>query len=639
MLRAMSTAALVLLPALAGLLLPACSDRGGDSGAVGEGAPKPELLPFPSAHLVGSDGRLAIPAGLLAMPEGGTPFPVERLAWRDGFSVVQTTVIDPEVALDGASLPGVEQLGQPGSVQLWDLTAGRALPVFAEVDAWCDPQWNAAAAADPACGQEVPLLLVRPLQPMTVGHRVAVAVTSQVQTADGASWTGPAWYRDLRAGRPGPGLAEWAEHYAGLEAELQALGVQDLVFAVDFPVGEGTTPTRSMLSELSTPTAWEWTSTRDADLGDAVPPRTWKRLEGRYTTDSWLAEDLAFELDEQGRPARAGTAQAALYVHLPDSVRDAAPGTAPVWIFGHGIFSQPSDYLGDDDDPNGLVELADRAGAIVVATTWRGLTYTDLPTAIGVGNDFGTLPRLTDKLSQGVANNAALVRLVQEGGLLDDPLLEGKADPATVRYLGISLGGIEGAVLMAVEPRLPHAVLHVGGSAWSTMLERSSNWPTFETLVAYGIGSPADRQVLYAASQLYWDAADPAGYAVDLQGRSVLWQQSMGDEQVPNLTTESLARGAAAVLVEPAVEPVPLLEAAQGPLQGPALMQLDPLLGRPPPVNRPAPVTGAHASPRLWDTTMEQTMRFLDPDDPGVVEHPCAGTPCTADNADLPGEG
>lgn len=611
---------------LASSLLACTGDpAGADSGVATPGADKPALWPFPSAHLVGSDGQFDLPDSF-PMVDQGTPVPVDRLSWRSGFSVVQTTAIDPEVALDPASLPGPADLATPGSVQLWDLTDGRRLPAFAELDAWCSDVTD-----DPACAEEVPTLLVRPLQPMPVGHHVAVVVTDQVLQADGSPWTGPAWYRDLVAGHPATDLVDWEAHYLDLESQLADLGVQGIVFTVDFPVGDGTQPTRSIVAQTSVPDAWSFYSTLSTDDGDTLPGGTWKRAQGRFTVDNWLVDDLMFDLVD-GLPQAAGTAEADLYVHIPSRVASIGTGNAPVWIFGHGIFSQPGDYLADDEDSSAMIELADRAGAIVIATTWRGLTYTDLPTAIGVGSDFGRFPELTDKLAQGVANTVALRRLITEGGLLDDPVFEGRADPERLRYHGISLGGIEGAVLMAVDPAIPHGVLHVGGSTWSTMLERSSNWPQFEALVSRGIPSPRDRQLLYALSQLFWDEADPAGFAEDLRDRSALWQESMGDEQVPNITTESLMRGVGATLLQPAVELPPAITAADGPLTGPAFAQFDPELGRPDMVNRPAPVTGAHGTPRQWEGAILQTLRFLDPSDPGVVQHFCGDAPCTASN-------
>jgi len=618
-------AALLLAPPLVAALLGACTGKApGDSAQPGASMPAGGL--FPSMLLVDGTGHVDIPAGTLPQAEGGVPFPVDRLGWRTGFSPVQTTVIAPEVTLDGSSLPGQAELGTAGSVQLWDLDAGELLPAMAELDAWCPthPQ-------DDACVGAVPSLLVRPLRPMPVGHQVAVAVTSAVRTADGAAWEGPAWAQDMRAGNPAPELADPAADMAQIEARLAELGVTDLVLAVEFPVGDGARPLRSIVPQVGIPTSWTFSQVADADAGDTVAPHTWKRLEGSFTTDSWLVDDGSFALSD-GEPSLQGTAQATLYVHLPESLHDAPAGSAPVWIFGHGIFGEPGLYLDEPDDPSGLLELADRAGAIVVATTWRGLTRADLLTAVQVGNDPAVIPALSDKLAQGVANTIALHHLVVAGGLLDDPLLEGKGDPTTVRYYGISLGGIEGAVLLANDPEIPCGVLHVGGSSWSTMLERSSDWPTFETLVTDSVPSPGDRQLLYAAMQLFWDEADPASFTTELQGRCALWQESIGDDQVPNLTTESLARGTGATLLLPSVTTPWGIPTGAAPLSGPAVAQFDPERGVPPDINRPAEQTGAHGVPRLWNGTMEQTLRFLDPTDPGVVEHFCGEGPCTADN-------
>lgn len=618
------------------LLAPALLSQGcapGEEQAT-PGAARATFATFPSVHLLDDQGKLDIPSDQVPVVEGGLPWPSERLTWRSGFSPVQTAVIDPEVALDGDSLPTTALLGAQGvaeadSVQLWDLTAGLRLPAMAELDAWCttlpDDQ------DDDACQDEVPRLLVRPLQPVLDGHRVAVVVTPDVRGADGQPWQGPAWWRDLRAGRPHAELERWQEHYDDLVADLAVLGLDEPALAFDYPVADGSVGTRIVGNLAEVPESFSWTRLADADQGDRVPPRTWKQAEGTFLAKDWLVDDTQFALEE-GIPQPQGQVQVDLYVHLPASVAKAPAGSAPVWILGHGIFSEPDDYLGQDDDPSGVLELADRAGAIVIATTWRGLTADDLLTAVNVGNDLARFPELTDKLAQGVANTVALRKLATEGSLFEDPIFQGKADPSTLRYYGISLGGIEGAVLLALDPAIPHGVLHVGGSTWSTMLERSSNWPVFEDLVAYGHHSPADRQLLYALTQLFWDQVDPASYVDELSGRSLLWQESIGDEQVPNLTTESLARGVGATLLAPSVSPVHGLDSAEGPVWGPALVQFDPQVGLPPDQNRPAPVSGAHGAPRLWNGTMEQVLHFLDPTTPGEVLHFCGQSPCAADN-------
>jgi len=201
-------------------------------------------------------------------------------------------------------------------------------------------------------------------------------------------------------------------------------------------------------------------------------------------------------------------------------------------------------------------------------------------------------------------------------------------------YYGISLGGIEGAVSLAADPPYDAVVLHVGGASWSTMLERSSNWPLFEALVEATIEDPWQRQVSYAASQLYWDMADPMSFVDDLSDADFLLQEAIGDEQVPNLTTELLARSIGLPLLTPSATQPFAVQAETAPLQGRALAQFDPETALPAMENRPAAVTHAHTEPRLWATTQAQTLHYLDPTDPGEVIHPCGSSPCTASNAD-----
>lgn len=586
-------------------------DKGGGSG-IADRAP---LAVFPSAELVDAAGRVDIPNDLL--PYGETPVPVERVRWRSGFSPVQTTVLDPEQALDRTTLPPPVGSGSPDSVVLIDLTTGDRISALVELDAWPD-------------NPETPRLLVRPLAPMHPGHRVAVSVSSDVRTVDGEAYAGPTWFRQARTGMAVEGGT--AEHYDALARSIEALGLPSPVLAVDFPIGDGRLPLQSVIDALPPATDWEWLRVFDAEDGESLPDGAWIQAEGRFTTADWLVDDGMFAPDSDGHPQLQGEVEADLFVFIPDTVRDAAPGTAPVWIFGHGIFSHPSNYLANPDDPSGVIAVAREAGAIVLGTTWRGLTRSDIPVAAAVGGDFGRIPELTDKLVQGVANTTALARLVAHGDLLSDPIFEGKADPETLRYYGISLGGIEGATLFAVDDTIPHGVFHVGGASWSTMLERSSNWRQFEQLMAYAIDSPGDRQVLYAASQLFWDAADPALYTEALASRSVLWQGSVGDEQVANLTTDLIAAAVGATLLAPSPYQPPDFTETTGPLTGPVVAWYDPQVGIPPVENRPAAVTGAHSLPRLWPGQHQQTIRFLDPDLPGMAEHPCGTDPCTADN-------
>ena len=576
------------------------------------------LWPFPNGWLM-RDGHLDLPEGALPMVEGGTPIDVARLNSRTGFSPVQTTVFDLGVALDPGALPyGDAAVPGEGPVQIWDLDAGRPVRGFGELD---------AGASD----EELPTLLVRPLEPMIPGHEIAVVLTGALLDASGQAVASPDWFVAAAAGRAGAHLSAEAASTPALLSRLDALGVTDPILAISFPIDAGGAALDQMMGDVGVPEAWIWDAVLDADEGADVPDLAWKQLEGHFQADQWITDAGTLEVVD-GLPVYQGLGEADLLVHIPTSARDAAPGTVPVWLFGHGIFGDPGVYLSDPTDPSAVLAVADAAGAILIATPWTGLTRSDLGTVFSVANDFGTITRVTDPLAQALANQRALIRLALEGDLLDDPLFEGLPDRDHLFYYGISLGGIEGAVLLSHEDRLEHAVLHAGGSTWSMMLERSYAWQTLEPLVADTIPAAADRQLLYALSQLFWDPVDPATVAESLGDRSILWQECLGDDMVPNLSTDVLVRGVGAALLDPAIEAPAGLDEVQGPVGGPVLFQFDPELGRPERTNRPSDRTEAHNVPRIWPTTIAQTVRFLDATDPGVAAAACGDEPCTASN-------
>ena len=596
----------------------ACSP--GSKSPVSEtGASKHPHFPFPSMHHM-RDGRVRLPDDLPYSTDG-TPVDVDRLAWREGFSVVQSSVVSMDVALDFESLPPQSSPALDGSVQLWDLTEGEPILCFAELD-----------AAEPI-EDEFPALLVRPRNVMTAGHRIAVVLTDAIRTTAGDSMPVVDWYGDLIDGQPGPNLSDWVDHYQDLDSDLRDLGVEGITLAFDFVVADGGAPVRHVAAEVGVPSEYVFEEIRTTDEGIIMPEGGWRKLRGSYTVDNWLVDDLYFSLDGSGLPEPQGTAQAELVVYMPESVRDAEPGTVPVWIFGHGLFGEPDFYLGDIDDPSKVAKLADEAGAIVFTTVWRGFKASDRIHAIQIADDFARVHEISERLTQGVANVVALSRLITEGDILDDPALLGLPDDSgELRYYGISLGGIAGAVTIANNSRISHAVFNVGGGAWSTMLERSSQWIPFDWIMVEKVPSNQNRQLMYALSQLYWDPVDPMNHVHDLLDRSVLWQEAIGDEQVPNMTTRTLVRAVDGIHLEPVVESVSGIESSVGPLTGPAMAQYDPELPLPAEVNRPGVPSGAHSRPRTWPGSRQQVAHFLDWDAPGEVLHFCGEAPCSESN-------
>ncbi len=654
------------LPLLLIAVLIACPT---EPGPVGDPGPcsiagQPGLVdgsvvnPFPSAHVSAAAEtptgcRIAIPQGALPVGVDSDPIDVERFDRRDGFSPGQTSWWWPQVPIDPATLPSWQDpagsLAADSGVQLWDLDSGERLLGFAETDAFPDQ------------GEHQRAVLIRPLKAFPLGARVAVVVTSAVLTLAGAPLTAPSAFAAVRDGGDGPNQAVTA-HYNALLGRLEELGVSrsSVVLAWDFKVGTAASITlpldhvlQEMRAEVPLDPNFEPMVNVDAllstDGGPLPASGLWRELRAsaQLTHFLWDEDDAAsdeehdagvFRLDSEGLPVPRGLDEAFLIAAVPESVRTAEAGTVPVVVFGHGIFSAPQEYISHATDQNSSVELLNRLGAIGIGSEWRGLTERDRPDAVRVAANLGRFPLITDKMVQGVSNQAAIARLTQTA-FVDHPAFQSEGggsliDPTRVMYFGISLGGIEGATLLSLSEVLDTGVVHVPGSTWSTMLERSTHWNTFETFVFEALDLPWERQLIYAVSQLYWDPVDPIVHGVNLADRNVLMQVSVGDEQVPNFTAEALARTIGLSQVPPGVDTVYGL--AQGVLPSPpatsGYMQFDSQLGLPPTNNRPASSNyGAHTAIRHTDEVMSQVEGYFANGSEGTIIDVCDGGPCVLD--------
>jgi hypothetical protein len=248
--------------------------------------------------------------------------------------------------------------------------------------------------------------------------------------------------------------------------------------------------------------------------------------------------------------------------------------------------------------------------------------------------DFGRFPIVTDRLQQGVSNVLALERLVRTR-FRDADFLQAAGggsliNPDRILYYGISLGGIEGATFVANAQHVQFGVLHVAAGAWTTLLERSSNWSDYDRTMRMWTPDPVDRQVLYAVSQMLWDPVDSITQYVALRAKSVLWQASIGDAQVSNLATELLARSVDVPLLQPSPTHPCCLDETAAPLPpgSSALMQYDPGCGRSVPGNRPAEDNDAHGAVRNLEETIRQIETFFTPGTEGTIIHPCGTGPC-----------
>lgn len=586
---------------------------GTNNGLLGAGP----LEPFPNADLV-VDGQLALPADLL--PHAESEWPTDRVGWRTGFSPIQALTVQLP-GVDPAALPSWRGLTPgAGGVRLVDLDSGEWYPVMAELDAWPDDNPD-------------PILIVRPQAAMPVGATMAVVITTDVAPR-------PDRYAGILVGDNPTDLPDPA-HARDLVARLGELGVaaDDVALAWDFPVGDGTAPLRSALAQAAVPTTW--TLDRVHEAGDVRAPNGWRTAEGRFTATSFLLDGLKLDLQADGSVLPTGETNAYLYIHVPEGVKDAPANSVPVLVYSHGLFGSGSDLL-DVDYTSLPLSIADRLGMIVVATNWVGLDGNSQASAITAARDLGRLPELTDQVVQGQVNQRSLMELVASGALDTEPVLQGASgqplvNPGQIYLCGVSMGSIEGAVLIGNDAPVQASVLHIGGADWSTLLERSNQWASFELFVVPSLPDPHDRQRAYALSQLWWDVVDGMSYTERLAQAPILLQEALGDDLVHNMTTRTLARSAGLSVLVPNTEDAFGIPHVGSDFRAgsPALVQVDPERGEPPDVNRPSPNTGAHTAAINWAGVQAQAADFLNPAHPGLLVDHCGGAVCTPEN---PGE-
>ena len=181
-----------------------------------------------------------------------------------------------------------------------------------------------------------------------------------------------------------------------------------------------------------------------------------------------------------------------------------------------------------------------------VGTDMRGMATVDLPAVASALNDASDADQVMEKLEQGLANHITLVQAMRTTFATQLFLNHGVSlvDPTNVVYFGLSQGAILGTTVMAYEPTMTRAVLGVGGANYSTLLERSSAWTMYRTVLNGAYPDALDDTVLLIGLyQMRWDKTEGSGVANSVltgsetgtPAKQLLMQNALGDDEVPNL--------------------------------------------------------------------------------------------------------
>ncbi|MHB8419769.1 MAG: alpha/beta hydrolase [Myxococcales bacterium] len=621
------------------------------------------LTPFPNAWFeqaapqTATGWEVVYPDGTLPTNAGGVPLRQASFGALDGFSPATPIVayfpkgVDPS-ALVSAADPGAS-LSAQCPMALVDLSTGQRVAFFSELD----------ANASPAAGDRQ-ALLIHPMARLAHARRYAVAITTALHDGSGNPLAPEgqfqAWVQGtLSQSAP---LAQIADRLDADAQAFAALGIpkSQLALAWDFDTASEAQATGRLVQMrddvlAAAPQGLGYQidvvayddGGLQGDAGDtftAYPPDAggapdsgpygaFRIVDGTFQAPSFEVgpDPAVLNVSPDGGAIMGAPADWNFTAVIPECAAR-APAPVPLLIIGHGLFDTAHSELMDD---RAILESFCMVG---IGADWLGVTTSDQGIIGGDvltdGNQFGLI---TDRLQQSHANFQVLTRLATHA-LAADPAFEiGGAptyDPTQLYYWGASNGGIQGATYLALSPDVPRGVLNVPGAEWSFMIWRSSHFSEALFVLDASYPDKLDQQTLIALTQSLWDRTDPIEFAPHLADplpgvpgpKQALFQESEGDAQVPNLSTQIEMRTVGAVGLAPLVTPVYGLSSQPGPLSGIVYTQWD-VQPTPLPSSSDVPPqdNAAHEACRRLPQSIQQSIDFLQP--AGQIVQTCSG-PC-----------
>jgi hypothetical protein len=584
------------------------------------------MLPYPSDFLTVADSttktglRMALPPGSLAVPDASIPIDMTPFNLRDGAPTSAPILVHFGVGVGASFLANDTQTASTllasSPIALLDESTGERVPLLTEMD---------ANGTDPTRQP----LIIRPLRPLDFGTQYVVVITSAVTDTNGEPLPASTGFLALRDKvTTGNAAIEGARaHFESLFTFLAAHGYArgSLQLAWDYTTASSDMvigPIAAMRQRVFSATTSAAPAIPDAGLdaaldaagdaaadalvdgggGDATDTITYSItsvtpspyqvganvIEGQFTPPNYLQPDNTLLYARNGIPALQTGLPAPSYPFTMIVPPLGQTQSLSLVLFGHGLFGDGRDYL-TDSYGDILQPLAQQLGAVIVATDWIGLSSGDLDLIINdVVTNLNHVGIVTDRLLQALVNNLSLIEL-SLGALQKDPQVELSTsqpliDPSRVYYYGVSLGGIEGSSLISTSRNVTRATVAVPGASWSNLLARSSDYAPIGDAVASSYPDELLQQEFITLLQSRFDPADPINLATLFERnplpnspspRTVVMQESIDDCQVPNLTTELLARAYGIAEVTPDIVPIFGLTTTATPTTTSALSQFE----------------------------------------------------------------
>ena len=351
---------------------------------------------------------------------------------------------------------------------------------------------------------------------------------------------------------------------------------------------------------------------------------TLRRISGTITTPHYLESTYPptpMTRSEDGTPRFNFLTEVVFTITIPKSAADDSQ-PAPLVVLGHG-------FMGDGE---GMVTeargWANEYGFATIGTDFKGWSS---------DGDFGAytfaflnpnyLQHQSERLQQSLINHLAMIITIK-GVCSDLPEFYHNGvnlvDTTDIDYMGVSLGGIRGPSMLSLIQEIDRGVLWVGGSSFSFIAERSTQYTQFEELFSSSLSyeSTMDRSIIIALMQSMWDTTEPETYLPFVDGGmegelhpyEILYVVSINDAQVTTLSADRASRTSGIPVLSNSTYHPYGVEVVDAPISGSGIVYFDGGFPAVPSGNIQGPMeyhSLAHNQVLFYDPAMEVANDFL----------------------------
>ncbi len=646
------------------------------------------MLPFPDDYYTVKDKstatgrRINFKDGGMPVNASGQVVTAAPYNGNDGFSPGQVITLkvpglDTPAAFAATNPIPINKLSRNESqdsnepIVVIDAATNKRVPIWVEIDS------NATTAKDTA-------LLIHAATQFESGHRYIVAMRN-LKDSSGNKLKAPEGFRYYRDKLPTDedAINAQSKRFENMFRSLRKAKIKraNLYLAWDFTVASDDNIAQRMLHMRDDAFA----QLGDTNLADGVvagnapafsvstvvpnpnPGQIARRITGTFTVPCYLTNNCqppaVMDLDANGNPIQHGTYQANFDCIIPVAATTAAGRPS---LYGHGLLGDASE-VGSSPQRS----LAQAHNFVFCATDEIGFSEGDIPNTIGILQNMGNFPQLTDRTQQGLLNELYLGRLMDNpSGFLSNVAFHADGttlgsppviDTTKLYYNGNSQGGILGGALTAISPDFTRASLGVPAMGYSTLLTRSIDFDLYSQVLYPAYPNELSRPLILSLVQMLWDRSEPNGYAhrmtsnplANTPAHKVLMNVALGDHQVTNYQADVEARTIGAQVHSPVVYDgrwpdfdvawnIPRISSY--PFAGSAIVYWDggPVrsTGNPapndvlgtdvPPLGNVPNKSGKdpHGLPRAQAQEQQMVSDFLQPDGTSNITDTCLGLPC-----------